>query len=126
MSDFEKAKEFLRKQGAIIKLQGQEFVTFRGLLNLGHMRGIKSLTTEEISFDNEGDNPSYLSRWKCTIVGKDDSVFTAHGDASPKNVSKMVAPALLRMGETRAIARCLRFFTGFGLTAIDELGERNG
>jgi hypothetical protein len=122
MSDFQKAKEFLRQQGAIIKLQGQEFVTFKGLLNLGHMRGIKSLITEEISFDNEGDNPSYLTRWKCTIVGQDDSVFTAHGDASPKNVGKMIIPHLLRMGETRAVARCLRFFTGFGLTSIDEMG----
>lgn len=45
------------------------------------------------------------------------------GDASPANVGRMVAPHVLRMSETRAVARALRHLLGVGLTALEELGQ---
>jgi len=39
-----------------------------------------------------------------------------------KNVGKMIWPHLLRMAETRAICRALRFATGISMTALEELG----
>ena len=47
--------------------------------------------------------------------------FTGYGDANSSNVAKKVAGALIRMAETRAVARALRFACNIDMTAIEEL-----
>ena len=64
-----------------------------------------------------------LCIFKATVTGE-RGTYNAFGDASPRNVGKMIAPHLIRMAETRAIARALRLYTGCGYTALEELGER--
>lgn len=56
-------------------------------------------------------------------VTTEKGVYTAYGDASEKNTTQRVRDALLRMAETRAIARALRFATGIGKTSKEELSE---
>jgi len=124
----------LKELGFIIRIKGQdgEFVTFKGLLYLAHKLGIDGINTECIyfddkpTFDDQGNkiDPSYRCIFKATVTMKNQKSFTAHGDASPKNVGKMIVPHLYRMAETRAVARALRFATGCGYTAYEELGER--
>jgi hypothetical protein len=129
------AKELLQElkdMRYIVKLQGQEFVTFKGLLHLAHKIGMEGNTSDCIyfddkpTFDDKGNKiePSYRCIFKCTVTMKNQKTFVAHGDASPKNVGKMIVPHLYRMAETRAMARALRFATGCGFTALEELGER--
>jgi hypothetical protein len=49
--------------------------------------------------------------------------FTGIGDASPSNVTRMIAPHLIRMAETRSKARALRDAVNVGVTALEELGD---
>lgn len=121
-------------QQYIIKLQGQEFITFKGLLAIAHDEGLQSIATEMISLDKDTtsedkDGKTYITVatglciFKATVSGS-KGTYNAFGDASPKNVGRMIAPHLIRMAETRAIARALRLYTGCGYTALEELGER--
>jgi hypothetical protein len=122
----------LRRAGFIVKLQGKEFVLFAGLQVLARELGLKSIETELISIDKEDQitttddkttiiKATGLTIFKATVIG-DMGAFTSYGDASPKNVGRMIAPHLIRMAETRAIARALRLYCAIGMTSIEELG----
>ena len=106
----------LRKNGHICRLQGKEFVLFAGLLSMAHENGLKSLKAELI----ELDIPGRVAVFKATATGE-RGTFTAHGDATPQNVKGMVAASFMRMAETRAVARALRFYLWIGMCARDEL-----
>lgn len=107
---------YLRKMGAIIKLQGKEYTTHQGLLYVAHQQGITSITTEMISWDPDRRQAVF----KSTATGE-RGTFTDYGDADPTNVGKMIANACIRMASTRSISRCLRLYLGIGMTAYDEL-----
>ena len=108
--------DYLRKMGAIIKLQGKEYTTHQGLLYVAHQQGITSIITELVSEDADKRRAVF----KATAVG-DRGAFTGWGDADPSNVGKMIANAYLRMAETRSVSRALRLYLGIGMTAMDEL-----
>ena len=50
-----------------------------------------------------------------------EQVFTGYGDSFKHNTGAMVQNAYLRMAETRAIVRALRFATNIAETGSDEL-----
>ena len=106
----------LRKSNQIARLQGKEYVLFSGLLELSQKEGREGWSTEVVSH-NPGDKVAHI---RCTVKGK-RGTYTAHGDASPANVSRNILPSYFRMAETRAICRALRFYLGIGMTARDEL-----
>ena len=110
----------LRQEGYIINLQGSQFVTFKGLLWLAHKEGIESITTKPLS-NLDRVHETGLAIFQATATGK-HGTFTATGDASPKNVNKMIARHSIRMAETRAICRALRLFLGLGVCSLEELG----
>jgi hypothetical protein len=56
-------------------------------------------------------------------VETEGGTFTGLGDASPGNVTRLMAPHLIRMAETRAKARALRDAVNVGVTALEELGD---
>ena len=51
-----------------------------------------------------------------------NGVFSGYGDASAANVGRMIAPHIIRMAETRAVARALRLACNIGMTSREELG----
>lgn len=106
---------WLRKEKLIVRLQGKEFILYSGLLALAHKQGLKFIDTDMLSAGPDG----YV--FKATVEGERGR-FSAHGDASAKNVGKMIAPHVIRMAETRAVARALRSYTAVGLTSLEELG----
>ena len=109
--------EQLKEAGFIINLQGKDFVLYSGLQVLARNMGMNSIQTELIELNQE----TGLALFKATVSGK-EGTYTGFGDASPKNVNRMIAPHLIRMAETRAIARALRSYCAVGLTCLDELG----
>ena len=108
--------EQLQKRGHICNLKGKKYVLFPGLIELAHENGLKSITNDIISIDMQAQT----AVCQCTVIGE-RGTFVTHGDATPQNTGKMVASAFIRMAETRATARALRFYLGIGMTARDEL-----
>lgn len=105
------------KKEFVIQRQGRDFVLFAGLLDLAHEQGLLSLTTEVVAAT------ATLGMFKATATFKDGRVFTSHGDATPENVGRNIAPHFLRMGETRAKARALRDALNIGAASLEELGD---
>lgn len=105
----------------IISLQGRDFVTYDGLLGMGHDKGLKSMVTELVQIPNE--NNKHTAIVHATATMKDGRVFQGYGDANPTNVNRAIANHLCRMAETRAKARALRDATNIGMTAWEELAE---
>jgi len=107
----------LKKKGFIKSLQGKDFILYTGLLLLAHERGLVGIETELVHMD--WDNNRFV--FKAVAIGKDGQRFTGYGDATTRNVGKMILPHASRMAETRAKARALRDFTGLGMTAFEEM-----
>lgn len=106
----------------IVNVQGKDFITFPGLLREAHALGLKEIKTELISSPSDLSNPVV----KATVILVEDNavmskVFSGYGDANVNNVAKKVSGALLRMAETRAIARALRFACNIDMAALEEL-----
>lgn len=110
-------------QAYTVNLKGKLFIRYAGLLTLAHEKGQLSISTELQTLDR--DTGFVLFKATASVTLKDGSAvsFTGYGDASPKNVGKMIAPHLIRMAETRAKARALRDLVGCPYTAIEELSQ---
>ena len=111
-----RGKDLLEK-GHTINLQGKEFILHAGLLDIAHKMGLHSIETNMIT--EVGKIPIIF---KARVRMKDDSYFTGYGDADDENVNKLISKHKIRMAETRAINRALRFATDIGMCSVDELG----
>ena len=109
-------REQLARMGVIIRLNGKPYLTHDGLLRVAHDNGLASIETELVSWDPE----ARAAVVKATAVGT-RGTFSDYGDACPDNVNRAIASACLRMSSTRAVSRCLRLYTGIGLTCTSEL-----
>ena len=95
-------------------------VPFKTLLDKAHKQyGLAGVETEILQFPcAENGN---MAIFRATVKNTDGATFSGHGDADPKNTTSTIAPHLLRMAETRAIARALRWLTNSGETATVEI-----
>lgn len=101
--------------GYVVDL-GKPYITHKGLIALAHRHGVESIMTELKAWSN-GE-----AIVQATATGA-RGTYTGIGDANPKNVGSMLRSACIRMAETRAVNRALRFYLGIGLTSLDELGD---
>lgn len=74
---------------------------------------------------NPGNLDCPVFKATLTIFDKEKlpGIFTAHGEATNENTE--VKDALLRMAETRAISRALRFALGEEVTDVEVSGSKN-
>jgi len=98
----------------------KDYIDFETLLKEAHKHlGNFSIETELVNMTE-----SELIIFKATVKVKDgdiERIFTAHGDAHPSNVNEMMKKHLLRVAESRAVVRALRFALGVGKTAKEEI-----
>jgi len=105
----------------IITLEGKDFVTYPGLLDLGHQKGLLKIEVEPVQIPTkENDN---FAVCKAIVISKGGESFVDVGDANPSNCNSRVSKHLLRMASTRAIARALRSMTNIGMTCLEELAD---
>jgi hypothetical protein len=112
-------KTIKKEEDDYIMLNGKKYTTHKGLLNNAYKKGLKSIITDFISYEND------TAVMKSTVTMADDTVFTSYGDANPSNVNYNIAKHLIRMAETRATNRALRLATNQAETSIEELGGVN-
>jgi len=101
---------------------GDDLISFEDLLEEAHstFKGDFTIKTEMISHDAEAKAAVFKAIVEITKEGQCYE-FQAHGDADQVNCqSAMIKPHYLRMAETRAIARALRWATNNAKTAAEE------
>lgn len=93
----------------------EDIVNFEQLLNDANEKELTEIKTELISHDPENQ----IAIFKATASGK-KGTFEAHGDAQASQLNKNIQPHYIRMAETRAIVRCLRWYTNNAECAEEE------
>lgn len=104
----------------MIERGGRRFVLYAGLLEEAHARGLRSIETELLQVPSAENGEVAIAR---AVIRTEEGKFSGIGDASPGNVSRAIAPHIIRMAETRAKARALRDAINVGVTALEELGD---
>jgi hypothetical protein len=115
----EKPKEATVKEPK--KNWAEDMTNFEDLLNAGHEKGLISIDTEMISIDFEKKQAVF----KATVKGKISEgigEFTGYGDAEGIT-NETIKPHWIRMSESRAIVRALRFYTNNAQVAVEEIGK---
>ncbi len=109
-----------------------DIVNFETLLTAAHnLKKDFSIETEMLAIDLE----KKYALFKASVIiepAKIDEklvakqVFEAHGDATAENVeNKLIQKHFIRMAETRAICRALRWYTNNGCAEEEKGGEEN-
>jgi hypothetical protein len=112
-----------------ISQQGRDYILSDGLLvGLVQLsRGFYDLSTEIVQLPTAENAQTAVCTAKVVVFDPETGAVLRQasgiGDASPANVGRLVAIHVLRMAETRAVARALRHLLGVGLTALEELGQ---
>ena len=105
---------------------GDERPLFRDLLSRAHDLGLADIKTKAISIS---DPPERRAIFKATVTMRTEDGFVeyvGHGDCDDKNTHALIAPHYIRMAETRAIARALRWATNEGRTCEEEMPSYDG
>ena len=95
-------------------------VSFAGLLDLAHADRLTEINTTIVQLPSEANGQTAVVH-ATTRTAR--GTFTGIGDANARNVNPRIAPHIIRMAETRAIARSLRTALNIGAVAIEELGD---
>lgn len=108
--------EFKDDRGKVVDTA--EAVNYWGVLHLAHEDQLKRVNTGHLQLPNK-DNQLTAVFWAEVETKK--GVFKKHGDANPENVNSRVRKHLIRVAETRAVARALRDAVDIGLVCAEEL-----
>lgn len=115
-----------------IQRQGKTYVLFAGLLDEAHSRGLIGIDTELVQVPEDANGQVAVVKATVQIEAASGSshsgevkTFSGIGDASPGNVSRNIAPHLVRMAETRAKARALRDAVNVSATALEEIADND-
>jgi hypothetical protein len=120
-----------KREGLIVRIQVKDergrvigevdAVSLKGLLSLAHDEELRSVRTRIVELPTSANGQRAVV--KATVRTK-RGAFTGTGDATPDNVNHEVSGHIIRVAESRAIARALRIAVNIGEVAIEELGAR--
>lgn len=104
----------------IVKISGKEHVTYDGLLDEAHTRGLVGIAVEVVQQPREENGWTTIATALASF--SDGRHFSEIGDANPKNCNSKIAAHSIRMAATRAKARALRDALNIKGAAFEELG----
>lgn len=113
-----KSIEQTYEERGFVNLKGKWCAPFKVLLNSAHekYKDKFSIKTKMIEVNHEEKYAIFVAH-----VITEDQIFTGYGDAFKHNTGVLVQNAYIRMAETRAIVRALRFATNIAEVGTDEL-----
>ena len=93
-----------------------DIVSFETLLTKAHnLKKSFSIKTEMLQLDLEKKFALFKAKVIVEVDSEHDMVFEGHGDSTSENVTgDFIKPHFIRMAETRAICRALRWYTNNG------------
>ena len=94
-----------------------DMTTFKDLLEDAHKKFPKMLEIETCLIENDWEKKRAIFKAK---VKADGNVYEAYGDADQDNCGTLVQKHWVRMAETRAIARALRWATNNAGATVEE------
>jgi len=99
-----------------------DMVDFEALLNAAHNKeGEFSIKTECLKVDLEKRYALFKASVEVISDKEQKNIFQGHGDATAENVTgDFIKPHFIRMAETRAIVRALRWYTNNAQCAEEE------
>lgn len=101
------------------KHPGDDMTNFEELLDAAHKKfAVLEIKTEMIQVDFEKREAIFKA-----IINADRNLFVGHGDACGITSEKVKAH-FMRMAETRAISRALRWATNNAKVAVEETSEK--
>jgi len=101
----------------IVNIQGNDFVTYNGLLDMATNNGLQGLTIVDYHIDWE------KKQAHCIVIAtfKDGRVFEGMGSASMDNVKANMQKNFVEMAHTRAKARALRDALNIDMCSSEEM-----
>lgn len=111
-----KNSKISKKKASGTKKWEDDMVTFEDLLTNAHeLKAPFSIKTEMLQLDIEKKYALFKAEVIVKEDGKQEKIFQGHGDATDQNVTgEYIKPHFIRMAETRAIVRALRWYTNNG------------
>ena len=114
----------------VITTQGRQHVLYAGLVDCLHQLSsgyfVIDTRLEQLPTAENGQVAVCSARVQVCDPAQPELVrrsATGIGDASPSNVSRLMATATIRMAETRAKARALRDLLNVGVVSVEELED---
>lgn len=93
------------KSKYVINRQDKDYVLYAGLLMLLHRINVSKIETKLLQIPNQDNGQCAIVQAWVTV---EHGTFSGIADATPGNVNRMMANAIIRMAETRAKARAAR------------------
>ena len=103
------------KREFVINRHGKDYVLYAGLLDEAHQQGLRAIKTQLVQAPSAQNGSIAICLAEVTT---ERGTFTGIGDASPENVSRQMATALIRLAETRAKARAQRDADNVGMLSF--------
>ena len=108
------------KKGPTKENSTDDLTTFEDLLNMAHAKFKGKFSIQTRMIENDWENKRAIFKAEILVEEDPQKAYTAYGDATQDNCGEMVKKHYIRMAETRAIARALRWATNNAKTAVEE------
>ena len=115
----------------VINRDGKDYVLFAGLVDLLHQisDGFFEVNTTLVQIPGKDNGDTAIATARVIVFDPENPdvakrIACGIGDAAPGSVTRLMAPHLIRMAETRAKARALRDLCNVAMVALEELGPQ--
>ena len=115
----------------VINRDGKDYVLYAGLVDLLHQvsDGFFEVNTTLVQIPGKDNGETAIATARVVVFDPENPdvakrIACGIGDANAGSVTRLMAPHLIRMAETRAVARALRILVNAQMTAFEELGPQ--
>jgi len=109
------------KSDKVVNIKGKDFVTYSGLLEKAHEKGLRSIEILESWVSEDMKRAWCKVRAKFLTEDENTMFFDGFGSSTPENTGEMTQGHPVEMAHTRAKGRALRDFLNIGTAMLEEL-----